>query len=212
MEELKRFDWIGGLLLIASLALFLLGISWGGSPGNGWESAKILGLLISGAVSTVSFILYEVFSNVQRPIIPMRFFRDLRGFSCIVGYSATMGLLNIALQIMYPLQVTRIFGSSLKAEEISWMSATSSLGTWFGIVTFGYFFHHIRHIRIQLLVGACWATSFLAAMSSITMEDKAKAIAFSFMAGMAIGWGQDVTMLLVQYIISDEDMGTGFCK
>ena len=29
MDEVKRIDWIGMLLLVAGLVLFLLGVSWG---------------------------------------------------------------------------------------------------------------------------------------------------------------------------------------
>jgi len=29
MQELKRVDWIGMLLIVAGLVLFLLGVSWG---------------------------------------------------------------------------------------------------------------------------------------------------------------------------------------
>jgi hypothetical protein len=32
IDELKRVDFVGALLLISGLALFLLGVSWGGYP------------------------------------------------------------------------------------------------------------------------------------------------------------------------------------
>ena len=31
MQEIKRVDWVGMLLLVAGLVLFLLGVSWGKS-------------------------------------------------------------------------------------------------------------------------------------------------------------------------------------
>lgn len=59
-DEAMKIDFIGIFLLVAGLALFLLGVSWGGQP-SPWSSPKILGLLISGAVCCVSFVLYECF-------------------------------------------------------------------------------------------------------------------------------------------------------
>ena len=81
-DEVKKIDFIGVFLLIAGLALFLLGISWGGTTVP-WNSPRILGLLISGAVAIVAFISYEVFLTPAQPIVPMRLFRDLRGFTCL---------------------------------------------------------------------------------------------------------------------------------
>ncbi|CAO2656026.1 Nn.00g048290.m01.CDS01 [Neocucurbitaria sp. VM-36] len=210
LAELKKVDWIGVFLLIAGLALFLLGISWGG-PAQPWSSPKILGLLISGAVATISFILYEVFLTPRQPIVPMRFFRDLRGFTCLEIISATYGVINIALFVMWPQQVTYIFGSTVSSwEESAWLSTTAAFGLWGGIVVLGPLMSWIGHIRYQILVSSVWMTAFLGAMASITVENKARAIAFSFLAGWTIGWGEVIAAIIVQYVVSDQDLGVAF--
>ncbi|KAE8356483.1 fungal trichothecene efflux pump [Aspergillus coremiiformis] len=208
-EELRKTDWIGVFLLTTGLALFLLGISWGGSP-QPWNSPRILGLLISGAVTCVAFVLYECFGGPVHPIVPMKFFRDVRGFGCIVIISAVMGIMNVALFIMYPGQVVHIFGTSLGREETSWMTSTATLGIWAGILILGSLFHVVKHVRLQLIAGSIWVTAFLGAMSSVTQAKKASAIVFSFCTGFVIGWGEDVTMLLAQCISSDEELGVAF--
>jgi hypothetical protein len=208
-EELLKVDWIGVFLLTAGLTLFLVGISWGGSP-EPWDSPRILGLLISGAVACVAFVLFECFSGVERPIIPMRFFRDLRGFTCLTVISGVMGIMNIALFIMYPQQVSYIFGSTLSGwEETAWLSSTAAFGIYAGVVILGSLFH-LGHIRWQLLVVSCWVTAFLGAMASVNRTTKASAIVFSFFTGLGIGWGEVVTMLLVQFLASDQDLGVAF--
>jgi hypothetical protein len=199
-------------LLISGLTLFLVGISWDG-PAQPWSSPKILGLLISGAVATVSFVVYETFFTPQQPIIPMRFFRDLRGFTCLEIISATYGIINIALFVMWPQQVTYIFGSTVSSwEEAAWLSTTAAFGLWGGIVLLGPLMSWIGHIRYQILVSSIWMTAFLGAMASITMENKARAIAFSFLAGFTIGWGEVIAAIIVQYVVPDEDLGVAFCK
>ncbi|KAF2646766.1 fungal trichothecene efflux pump [Massarina eburnea CBS 473.64] len=210
MDELKKIDFLGVFLLTAGLALFLLGISWGG-PTVPWSSPKILGLLISGAIATVSFISYEVFLTPVQPIIPMRFFRDLRGFTCLEVISATYGIMNIALFVMWPQQVTYIFGSTVSTwQEAAWLSTTASFGLWGGIVFLGPLMHWIKHIRYQILVSSIWMTAFLGAMASITVENKSQAIAFSFLAGLTIGWGEVIAAIIVQYVVSDQDTGVAF--
>ena len=199
-------------LLIAGLALFLVGISWGG-PAQPWTSPKILGLLISGAVAVVSFILYETLLTPQQPIVPMRFFRDLRGFTCLEIISATYGVINIALFVMWPQQVTYIFGSTVSSwQESAWLSTTAAFGLWGGIVVLGPLMSWIGHIRYQILVSSLWMTAFLGAMASITVERKSMAIAFSFLAGWTIGWGEVIAAIIVQYVVADEDLGVAFCK
>lgn len=55
-------------------------------------------------------------------------------------------------------------------------------------------------------------TAFLGAMASITVERKSMAVAFSFLAGWTIGWGEVIAAIIVQYGVADEDLGVAFCK
>ena len=198
-------------LLIAGLALFLVGISWG--PAQLWTSPKILGPLMSGAVAFVSFILYETLLTPQQPIVPMHFLYDLRGFTCPEIISATYGVINIALFVMWPQQVTYIFGSTVSSwQESGWLSTTAAFGLWGGIVVLGPLMSWIGHIRYQILVSSLWMTASLDAMASITVERKSMAIAVSFLAGWTIGWGEVIAAIIVQYIVADEDLGVAFCK
>ncbi|RYN41330.1 hypothetical protein AA0113_g6764 [Alternaria arborescens] len=211
LAELKKVDWMGVGLLVAGLALFLLGISWGG-PAQPWSSPRILGLLLSGAAAIVAFVLYEVFLPPAQPIVPMYFFRDMRGFTCLEVISATYGIINIALFVMWPQQVVYIFGSTVSSwEETAWLSTTAAFGLWGGIVILGPLMSWIGHIRYQILISSIWMTAFLGAMASITVEDKARAIAFSFLAGWTIGWGEVIAAIVVQYVVSDQDLGVAFC-
>jgi hypothetical protein len=212
IAELKKIDWIGVVLLTAGLALFLVGISWGG-PTQPWSSPKILGLLISGAVAVVSFILYESLLTPAQPIVPMHFFRDMRGFTCLEIISSTYGIINIALFVMWPQQVTYIFGSTVSTwQESAWLSTTAAFGLWGGIVVLGPLMSWIGHIRYQILVSSVWMTAFLGAMASITVEKKSMAIAFSFLAGWTIGWGEVIAAIIVQYVVEDHELGVAFCK
>ncbi|KAI1106032.1 fungal trichothecene efflux pump [Jackrogersella minutella] len=208
VDEIKKIDFIGVLLLVAGLALFLLGVSWGGQP-LAWNSATILGLLISGFVCLVAFVLYEVYGGAERPIIPMHFFKDLTGFTPIVIISAVTGCLNVALQITWPSAVTRVFGES-DWETTAWLTTTVAFGAWAGIVFVGSFFHIIRHIRWQLIIGCMWMSAFIGAMASIDPSKQGQAAAFSFLATIPVGWGEVVTMLMVQYVASDMDLGVAF--
>nr|AJC98152.1 trichothecene efflux pump [Fusarium dactylidis] len=211
-DELAKLDWIGIFLVTAGVSLFLLGVSWGGKPNSAWDSGKIIGLMTAGLGSLVVFALYEVYGKPERPMVPPALFKDTRGFVCILLISSIMGAMNLCLTIIYPQQVINIFGSSLKNwQETAWMTATASFGTWTGVMILGNVFHLIRHIRWQILVGAMWLTAFLGAMSSVNRNNKNAAIALSFFSGFVVAWAQDITMLMVQFITTDEDLGVAFC-
>ena len=190
----------------------MLGISWGGQP-YPWSSGRVLGLLIPGGVVLIAFVLYEVYGEVKRPIIPMRLFADVRGFSCVVIISAITGCIQMAAFILWPSQVHYIFGSTSSGwEETAWVSCVVDMGSWAGIMMIGPLYHAVKHLRYQLLVGSVWMTAFLGAMSTITYTSRASAIAFAFLASFPMGWGEIFTMLMVQYIVSERDLGVAFGK
>ncbi|GME43592.1 Trichothecene efflux pump protein [Neofusicoccum parvum] len=209
-QALKRIDYLGVLLLTAGLTLFLLGVSWGGTtPALTWDSARILGLLIPGIVCCVAFVIYECLVP-ESPIIPMRFFRDVRGFACINVMSAVFGCINIAFFILWPSQVIHIFGSTGSWEQTAWMSCTVNFGIWAGIIIVGPLYHIIKHIRWQLVVATVWMSVFLGVITTANANQRAAAIAVSFLSCLPIGWGEVITMLLVQYLVDDRDLGAAF--
>lgn len=55
-------------------------------------------------------------------------------------------------------------------------------------------------------------TAFVGAMASIGRHALGRAVAFSFLGTLPVGWGEVITMLLVQYVASDADLGVAFGK
>lgn len=92
------------------------------------------------------------------------------------------------------------------------MSSTVAFGAWAGIIVLGSFFHLVKRVRWQLLVASVWMTAFIGAMAAIDRTKKDAAIAFSFLTMLAIGWAEVATMLVVQYVASDQDLGVAFSK
>lgn len=100
LQEFKRIDHFGVLLLVAGLTLFLLGISWGGNP-RPWTSALILSLIIVGGVTLIAFVFWEAFTPSPNPMVDLRVFRN-RGFVCLNIVSMAAGAMYIALSIIWP--------------------------------------------------------------------------------------------------------------
>jgi hypothetical protein len=143
----------------------------------------------------------------------MRFFRDFRGFTCVVIISGITGCIQTAVFIIWPSQVIYIFGSTSSGwQQTAWMSSTVNFATWAGLIFIGPLFHLIKHLRLQLVVGTVWMTAFLGAMSTINYNHRSEAVAFAFLGVFPLGWGELFTGLMVQYIVSEQDLGVGFGK
>jgi EmrB/QacA subfamily drug resistance transporter len=69
----RRFDPVGQLLVMVTLATLVYGIIEG--PGRGWSSGLILGCFAASAAAAVAFVWYE--SRRDQPLLDIRFFRSV---------------------------------------------------------------------------------------------------------------------------------------
>lgn len=74
-KDLGRVDWVGGILFIAGMTAFLLGITWGGVQYS-WSSFKTwLPILLGGLLVIVSLV-YEAFVPSE-PFIRLSVFHNM---------------------------------------------------------------------------------------------------------------------------------------
>ncbi|KAI1803885.1 fungal trichothecene efflux pump [Daldinia bambusicola] len=55
-----------------------------------------------------------------------------------------------------------------------------------------------------------WASDFIGATASVGLTERSQAAAISFLTTVPVGRGEVVTMLMVQYVTSDMDLGVAF--
>lgn len=71
--KLKKIDYVGNGILIASIVAVLIALSWGGSK-YAWSSYHILVPLLLGVVGMAVFHWYETMPWVKNPTLPSRIF------------------------------------------------------------------------------------------------------------------------------------------
>lgn len=71
--KVKRIDYIGNLILIASTVSVLIALTWAG-PVYPWSDARILTPLIVGIFGLVGFGVYEASGIPLEPVMPIRLF------------------------------------------------------------------------------------------------------------------------------------------
>src|SRR5437868_5315072 len=59
MEKLRRVDWIGSFIFVASTTSFLIPVTWGGIM-YPWSHWRTLVPLTLGAVGMIGFVFYEI--------------------------------------------------------------------------------------------------------------------------------------------------------
>jgi len=93
LKKVKRIDWIGNFLVIASTTSVILGLSWGGIQ-NPWSSWKTLVPLTMGGAGLILFFYYE-FNWAKEPLVPWELVNNRTSF---FGYIMTFlhGLVSIA--------------------------------------------------------------------------------------------------------------------
>ncbi|OQV08550.1 hypothetical protein CLAIMM_12803 [Cladophialophora immunda] len=207
-EELRRIDYVGILLMVAGILLFLLGVSWGGQP-LPWKSATIISLLSIGGCIIIIFIFWEIYGPHPNPIVPMHFFKDLRGFVCAIVICSVAATSFVALSIIWPSQVARIYGSTVTSwQQSAWLSTTIAFGVYSGFIFCGPFISIVKHIRIQLIIMMTILVTFTGAMASCNPGNLSRSAAFSFFAGFPASWLELVPVLLIQLESNDVDLGT----
>jgi MFS family permease len=98
------FDWVGALLLMASLLGLLLALTEG--PIWGWGDARIFGLLALFVAAGAGFVAWEL--RFPQPMINLAMFRKgvfslnlLAGFVLFLGLSFNLLLTPLFLQFVY---------------------------------------------------------------------------------------------------------------
>ncbi|KAG0081782.1 hypothetical protein BGZ93_002625 [Podila epicladia] len=72
-DKIKRIDILGSVILMGSVIMILLPLSWGGSK-HPWDSAMIIGLLVGGVLATIAFVLVE-WKVPKEPTVPIHLFK-----------------------------------------------------------------------------------------------------------------------------------------
>lgn len=93
----RSIDYLGALLLTATLVPFLLVFVWGGSE-YAWDSANIIGLALLAFVSLGAFLFVE--QRAKEPIITLKLFRNKTYlFSVAIASVVAMGMFGALMFI-----------------------------------------------------------------------------------------------------------------
>jgi len=106
---IKQIDFVGGLLSISGIVLFLMAIQWGGYQYK-WSSVHVLVPLILGAVLLILFTIWEI-KFAKYPLVPKRMAKDSRVLSLIFVITFISGANFFAILFFWPTEAFNVYGN-----------------------------------------------------------------------------------------------------
>lgn len=107
-EILAQVDWIGGLLSISGMILFIAGLLWGGYQYS-WHSVHVLVPLILGAALLIAFGVWEVY-GAKYPMFPSRLKKDPRILALTLVITFISGANFFSVLLFWPTQAFNVYG------------------------------------------------------------------------------------------------------
>lgn len=220
----------GGCYFPSFSRCFVIADLAGGSP-LPWTSPRILSLLIVGGLTLVAFVFYgkhmsrdveprttsahhcdlEIYAGVHNPLIPMYFFKDIRGFTCLAIVCGISGISYVGPSIIWPTQVALIYGLNATSwEENAWLSTTIAFGIMGGIYLWGPMIAIVKHVKWQVVILSAMVMAFSGAMASSNQYNRGQSAALSFLTTLPDGILELIPVSLVQMEANDADLGTVF--
>ncbi|KAF7894973.1 hypothetical protein EAF00_006787 [Botryotinia globosa] len=182
--NLKKLDWIGMMLAVTGITIFVLPLRWAGSLFP-WKSWQTLLPILLGAALLVIFVVYEAKPNM--PILPHRLFHS-RTANMTLAVAFVHGMLLISL-----LQYLPLFCQAMELETAI-RSAVSLLPT----VIISVVFAAISMMMVSVVGGYVWIIRFDWVI--IVLRTRLPALfdvesSPSPLFGLPILWGMGVSLL-----------------
>ncbi|KAF5626828.1 drug facilitator PEP5 [Fusarium tjaetaba] len=173
--QFREIDWIGLGLFTAGLAVFLIGLTWGGSASHPWKSASTIVPIVLGLFTIVAAFIYDFFI-AKAPMFPLSLFSTIRGFLLVIVVLFISGMNYNSLSALLPQGSLYMFTTD--GIEIGVLALPNTLMQ--GVCGFlvPLFSHKIGHIKWQFVAGTAFQAIFIGASAATVNPNHKLAWAF----------------------------------
>ncbi|KJR83641.1 siderophore iron transporter [Sporothrix schenckii 1099-18] len=207
LHLLAELDYVGLVAFTAGCVLLLLAISWGGVL-HPWKSAIVIAPIVVSGVLFVFLGFWEAYAPLKHPILPPRLFRKTREFTTVLVVIFVAGMLYYSNLALWPRVSSLLFipaNDTIKRgiyAEITSFSTT--LSAFYGITVMPW----LGRERWQLTTLTVLQTTFIGAMSGLSLDSKARTIVFTLLAGSASTCTSMLTFGTISLFLDDQaDIG-----
>ncbi|GAQ03810.1 hypothetical protein ALT_1131 [Aspergillus lentulus] len=201
-EVIRRIDFVGGLLSITGLILFLAGMQWGGYQ-YPWTTAHVLAPLILGFVILVAFGLWEIY-GAKYPIFPTRLKQEPRTLGLTLVITFISGANFFSIIMFWPTQSFNVYGHD--PVQVGLRSLPVGFGIMAGACIVLWLLSVLRgHNKELLIVSSVLMTAGCGAMAVARQDNLYQLWGILVLAGLGIG-GIVVPASIITTIICPDDL------
>ncbi|MCJ1372698.1 hypothetical protein MMC20_003923 [Loxospora ochrophaea] len=202
-QQLLSLDYVGIVLFAAGLALFLIGISYGGTL-YPWKSAHVIAPIVVGGCTIIAFCFWEGFSNVEYPLIPMRLFRNIKWVAIVID-ATVASMIYYSMTVIWPTLVGSLFTTSVQG--VGWMSCAVGGGLLLGQLLGGFGIRFIPRMRLQMTIAAVLVAIFVASVASATPTARSRTVTFLLLGTISCGYIENLTQTAVALVWEPSAIG-----
>ena len=201
---MKAIDWIGVIMVVGGVIMFLLGLESGGLT-HPWSSAYTLCLIIFGIVALVLFFINE-WKLARYPMMPLRLFKQRTTVAAYVvcfchGFVFVGGTYYLPLYFQTVLSATPI----LSGVYIFPLAVTLSLGS----AATGVFIKKVGRYREPIWFGMVFITLGFGLLIDIPDDGQwAKIVIYQIIAGIGVGPNFQSPLIAIQSHLPGHDIAT----
>lgn len=203
-DGLKAIDWLGSLLIVGGVLMFLFGLEYGGVT-YPWDSATVLCLLIIGVFTIGLFGLNE-WKFAKYPVMPLRLFNDRSNIAAF-GCCFVHGFVFIASSYYLPLYFQAVRGASPLLSGVYLLPSAIALS--FSSIATGIFIRKSGLYLPPIYIGFFFMTLGYGLFIDFDANSGwAKIIIFQIIAGIGIGPNFQAPLIALQTHIKPRDIAT----
>ncbi|KAJ9623525.1 hypothetical protein H2203_005787 [Taxawa tesnikishii (nom. ined.)] len=190
-ETLSQIDYVGGLLSVSGMLLFMMGLQWGGYQ-YPWSSAHVLAPLILGVILIVSFFLWETYGAKPR----------ILALTLVITFISGANFFSILM--FWPTQAFNMYGHDPVGVGIRGLPVGFAILT--GACVVLWLISALRgHIRTLLIISSVLMTAGCGALSIARVDNLHQLWGILIVAGLGIG-GIVVPASIITTIICPDDL------
>lgn len=89
-EIVRRIDFVGSILSLVGVILFLVGLNWGGQA-YPWKSGHVIGTMVAGGCTIILFFIWEKYGT-KYPMFPLALAQARKPFIAVSILALTSGI------------------------------------------------------------------------------------------------------------------------
>ncbi|KAG9669328.1 MFS multidrug transporter-like protein, partial [Aureobasidium melanogenum] len=201
-EILKQVDYVGGLLSVSGMILFMAGMQWGGYQ-YPWGSTHVLVPLILGAILLIAFCFWEAY-GAKYPMFPKRLRQEPRILSLTLVITFISGSNFFSILMMWPTACFNVYGHDPVGVGIRGLPVGLSILA--GACVVLWLLSVFRgHNKVMMIISSILMTAGCGALSVARVDNLNQLWGILVVAGLGIG-GIVVPASIITTIICPDDL------